>query len=44
MCVSYQGLNKVTKVYKYEIPRCDMAVTIFEVGSSKLWIITVGDA
>ena len=41
MCVSYRGLNKVTKIYELPIPRCDMAVTIFQTGSSKLWIITV---
>ena len=41
MCVSYRGLNKVTKLYKYPIPRCDMAVTIFQMGSSTMWIITV---
>ena len=41
MCVSYRGLNKVTKLYEYPIPRCDMAVTIFQMGSSKMWIITV---
>ena len=41
MCVSYRGLNKVTKVYTYPIPRCDMDVTIFQIGSSRLWIITV---
>ena len=41
MCVSYRGLNKVTKIYEYPIPRRDMAVTIFETSSSKMWIITV---
>ena len=40
MCVSYRGLNNVTKVYEYPIPRCDMAITIVEVDSSKMWIIT----
>ena len=40
-CVSYRGLNKVTKIYEYPIPRCDMNVIIFEVGSSKMWLITV---
>ena len=28
ICVSYHGLNKVTKLYEYPIPRCDMATTI----------------
>ena len=41
MCIYYRGLNKVAKVYEYPIPRCDMAVAIFEVGSSKMWIITI---
>ena len=41
MCVSYRGLNKVTKLYEYPIPRCDMAVAIFQMRSSKIWIITV---
>ena len=41
MCISYRGLNKITKVYGYPIPRCNIAVTIFEVGSSKMWSITV---
>ena len=40
-CISYRGLNKITKIYKYSIPRCNMVVTIFEIGSSKIWIITV---
>ena len=43
MCVSYRGLNKVNKIYEYLIPWCDMAVTIFEIISSKMWIITVDD-
>ena len=41
MRVSYRGLNKVTKIYEFPIPRCDMAVTIFCNGSGKCWIITV---
>ena len=40
-CISYHGLNKITKIYKYPIPYCDMAVKISEIGSSKMWIITV---
>ena len=43
MCVSYRGLNKVTKSYEYPIPRCDMAMTIFQMGSLKIWIITVDE-
>ena len=41
MCVSYRGLNKVTKPFEYPIPRCDDAISIFEVGSNMIWIITV---
>ena len=41
MCVSYRGLNKVTNLYDYRIPRCDIAVTIFQMESSKMWIIIV---
>ena len=41
MYVSYRGLNKVTKVYEYPILRCDMAINIFQIGSSRICIITV---
>ena len=41
MCVSYHVLNKVTKIYEYTIPRCDIAVAMFQMGSSKMQIITV---
>ena len=41
MCVSYRKLNSVTKPSEYPIPRCDDAVTIFMVGSTVMWIITV---
>ena len=34
MCVSFRGLNKVTKIFEYPIPRCDDAITIFQVGSN----------
>ena len=29
ICISYRGLNKVTRIYDNPIPQCDMAVTIF---------------
>ena len=41
ICVSYRGLNNVTKIYEYPISQCDMAVTIFEIGSFKMCIIIV---
>ena len=41
MCVSYRGLNKVTKIYKYPITRCDMAITIFEISSTGIYFTTV---
>jgi len=41
MCVSYRGLNKVTKPFEYPIPRCDDAIHIFQVGSCQIWVITV---
>ena len=41
MGVSYRGLNKVTKLYKYNIPRCDMAFTIMELGFTGIYFITV---
>ena len=41
MCASYRGLNKVTKPFEYLIPRCDDAISFFQVGSCLIWIITV---
>ena len=41
MYVSYHGLNKVTKIFEYPIPRCDDAISIFQVGSYSILIITV---
>ena len=29
ICVSYRGLNKVTKLFEYPIPRCDDEIHIF---------------
>ena len=39
--MSYRGLNKVSKIYKYPLPRCDMAITIFEIGSTCIYVNTV---
>ena len=41
MCVSYRGLNKVTKLYECPIPRCYMAITIIELGSTGIYFIIV---
>ena len=41
MCVSYGGLNKVTKIFEYSISRCNDAILIFQVGSCLIWVITV---
>ena len=41
MCVSYRGINKVTELYEYPIHRCDMAITIMELGSTGIFFITV---
>ena len=41
MCISYHSISKVTRIYEYPIPRCDMAITIFQMVSSKMYIITV---
>jgi len=30
MCVSYRGLNKVTRPFEYPIPRCDDAIGFFK--------------
>ena len=32
MCVLYRGFNKVAKTFEYHIPRCDDAISIFQVG------------
>ena len=40
MCVSYRSLNRMTNSFEYPIPRCDDAISIFQVGSSIIWIIT----
>ena len=39
--VSYRGLNKVTRPFKYLIPLCDDAISIIAVGASVIYIITV---
>ena len=41
MCVSFRGLNKVTKSFEYPILRCDEAISVFQVGSCLILIITV---
>ena len=41
MCVSYRGLNIVTKLFEYPIPRYGNAIIIFQVGSCLIWIITI---
>ena len=41
MCVSYPGLNKVTKHFEYPTPRCDDAITLILLGSNTIYIITV---
>ena len=41
MCVSYRGINKVTKPFEYPIPRCDDAISLFQVDSKLIWVITV---
>lgn len=41
ICVSYRGLNKVTKIYEYPIPCCDMVITIIELGSIIIYFVTV---
>ena len=41
MCVSYCGLNKITKLYECPIPRCNMAITIIELGSTGIYFIKV---
>ena len=39
--VSYRDLKKITKLYKYPIPHCDISITIFEIGSTCICFITV---
>ena len=41
MCVSYCGLNKVTKPFEHPIPRCDDTIHIFQFGSCQVWVITL---
>ena len=41
MCVSYRPLNKVTTLYAYPIPIFNMAITIFQIGLAKLWVVNV---
>ena len=41
MCVSYRGLNSVTKPFTYPIPRCDDAIGSLNIGAGKIYIITV---
>ena len=40
MCVSYWGLNKVMKPFKLHVPRSDDIISIFQVSSYLIWIIT----
>ena len=35
LCISYRGLNRVTKPFQYPIPRCDLAITLMAIGSGK---------
>ena len=41
MCVSYRGLNAVTKPFQFPIPRCDDAVIILGTGAGDIWIISL---
>ena len=41
MCVSYRGLNSVTKPFAWPIPRCDDAIGSLNFGSGTIYIITV---
>ena len=41
MCVSYRGLNKVTKLFVYPIPRYNDNISIFQVVSRLIYIIIV---
>ena len=40
MCVSYRGLNIVTRTFEYPIPRCDDSISNIAVGASAIYIIT----
>ena len=41
MCVSYRGLNRVTKPFAYPIPRCNDAIGSLNLGPGTIFIITV---
>ena len=41
MCVSYRGLNAVTKPFTYPIPRCDDAIHVLNIGGVQVFLITV---
>ena len=41
LCVSYRGLNSVTLVYSFPIPRCDEAIDNFAPGAGRLYWISV---
>ena len=41
LCVSYRGLNAVTLVYGFPIPRCDEAIDNFAPGGGRLYWISV---
>lgn len=41
MCVSYRGLNSVTKPFAFPIPRCDDAIGSLHIGPGDIFIITV---
>ena len=41
LCVSYRGLNAVTLVYTFPIPRCDEAIDNFLPGAGRLYWISI---
>ena len=41
MCISYRGLNAVTRPFQFPIPRCDHSVLIIEQGGDKLFQIVL---
>ncbi len=41
MCVSYRGLNEVTKPFQFPIPRCDDSIISLEQGPSKIYQISM---